>query len=62
MSEEIETVVKTARGLSISVSNWDEGGAWISILQRHFNFSSPLTRDEAQKLVAGLQLALGEKS
>lgn len=62
MSEEIETVVKTATGLSISVSNWDEGGAWISILQRHFNFSSPLTRDEAQKLVAGLQLALGEKS
>jgi hypothetical protein len=62
MSEEIEAVVKTATGLSISVSNWDEGGAWISILQRHFNFSSPLTRDEAQKLVAGLQLALGEKS
>ena len=60
--EEIETVVKTATGLSISVSNWDGGGAWISILQRHFNFSSPLTRDEAQKLVAGLQLALGEKS
>ena len=59
---EIETVVKTATGLSISVSNWDGGGAWISIVQRHFNFSSPLTRDEAQKLVAGLQLALGEKS
>jgi hypothetical protein len=62
MSEEIETIVKTATGLSISVSNWDDGGAWISILQRHFNFSSPLTRDEAQKLVAGLQKALGEKS
>jgi len=62
MSEEIETVVKTETGLSISVSNWDDGGAWISILQRHFNFSSPLTREEAQKLVAGLQAALGEKS
>ena len=62
MSEEIETVVKTATGLSISVSNWDDGGAWISILQRHFNFSTALTREEAQKLVAGLQAALGEKS
>jgi len=62
MSEEIETVVKTETGLSISVSGWDDGGAWISILQRHFNFCSPLTRDEAQKLVAGLKLALGEKS
>jgi len=62
MSEEIETVVKTKTGISISVSNWDDGGAWISILQRHFNFSSPLTRDEAQRLVAGLQSALGEKS
>ena len=60
--EEIETVVKTATGLSISVSEWDDGGAWISILQRHFNFSSPLTRDEAQKLVIGLQAALGDKS
>ena len=62
MSEEIDTVVKTETGLSISVSNWDDGGAWISILQRHFNFSSPLTRDEAQGLVAGLQAALGDKS
>jgi hypothetical protein len=62
MNEDFETVVKTETGLSISVSNWDDGGAWISILQRHFNFSSPFTRDEAQKLVAGLQLALGDKS
>ena len=59
---EIETVVKTATGLSISVSNWDGGGAWISIVQRHFNFSTQLTRDEAQKLIEGLQLVLGEKS
>ena len=60
--EEIETVVKTATGLAISVSNWDDGGAWVSIMQRHFNFSTALTRDEAQKLVAGLQAVLGEKS
>ena len=60
--EEIETVVKTATGLFISVSNWDDGGAWVSIKQRHFNFSTALTRDEAQKLVAGLQAVLGEKS
>ena len=62
MSEEIETVVKTSTGISISVSEWDGGGAWISIMQRHFNFSTALTRDEAQKLIEGLQLVLGEKS
>lgn len=62
MNEDFELVVKTETGLSISVSGWDEGGAWLSILQRHFNFSTALTRDEAQKLVAGLQAALGEKS
>jgi len=62
MNEDFEMVVKTETGLSISVSGWDEGGAWLSILQRHFNFSTALTRDEAQKLVAGLQAALGEKS
>jgi len=59
---EIETVVKTKTGISISVSEWDDGGAWISILQRHFNFSSPLTRNEAQKLIDGLQLALTRSS
>jgi hypothetical protein len=59
--EEIETVVKTATGISISVSNWDDGGAWVSIMQRHFNFSTQLTRDEAQKLIEGLQSALGDK-
>lgn len=62
MNEEIETVVKTKTGIAISVSNWDGGGAWVSIMQRHFNFSTQLTRDEAQKLVAGLQAVLGEKS
>lgn len=62
MREEIETVVKTATGLSISVSEWDDGGAWISILQRYFNFSSPLKRNEAQKLIDGLQLALTRSS
>lgn len=62
MNEEIETVVKTKTGIAISVSNWDDGGAWVSIMQRHFNFSTQLTRDEAQKLVAGLQAVLGEKS
>jgi hypothetical protein len=60
--EEIETVVKTATGLSISVSNWDDGGAWLSILQRNFNFSTALTRDEAQKMLSGLQAVLGKKS
>ena len=59
---EIETLVKTETGLSISVSNWDDGGAWLSIQQRNFNFSTQLTRVEAQKLVAGLQKVLGEKS
>tara|TARA_R110000868_G_scaffold408285_1_gene690906 strand:+ start:219 stop:341 length:123 start_codon:yes stop_codon:yes gene_type:complete len=39
-----------------------EAGAWVSITQRHFNFSTQLTRDEAQKLIEGLQLVLGEKS
>lgn len=62
MSEEIETVVKTKTGIAISVSNWDDGGVWISILQRHFHFSTQLTRDEAQKMLSGLQAALGEKS
>ena len=60
MSNEIETVIKTSDGLTINVSEWDEGGVWISLAHRHGSVYNSLTRAEAQQLIAGLEAILAK--
>ena len=60
MDDELETSIKTADGVKISVSEWDEGGAWINIIVRHGSMYTGLTRAEAEQLVAGLQAILAK--
>ena len=60
MNDELETNIKTADGLKIFVSEWDDGGAWISITQRHGSIYTGLTRDEAEQMMAGLQAILAK--
>ena len=55
MSDELETYVRTPHGVTVSVSEWDDGGAWINIVHRHGSAYTGLTRDEAKQLLAGLQ-------
>jgi len=55
MSEDLETYVRTADGVTVSVSEWDDGGAWINIVHRHGSAYTGLTRDEAKQLLSGLQ-------
>lgn len=55
---ETEVVIKTEDGLRVSASNWDEDGAWLHLQGRGATMSAVLTRDEAQRLVAGLQAIL----
>jgi len=62
MSEEIEITVKTADGVTVSLSSWDDNGAWISVVQRNFNFHTALTREEAQALMNGLQAILAKET
>ena len=66
---ETEIVIKTEDGLRVSASNWDEGGAWLHLQEdgawlhlqgRGATMSAVLTRDEAQRLVAGLQAILAK--
>ena len=54
----METVIKTEDGLRVSASNWDEGGAWLHLRSPAASMSAVLTRDEAQRLVDGLQRIL----
>jgi hypothetical protein len=61
MTNEIETSVNTEHGVRVSVSEWDEGGAWLHLQGRNASMSSVLTRDEAQQLLAGLQAILAKE-
>jgi hypothetical protein len=61
MKEEIETSINTEHGVRVSVSEWDDGGAWLHLQGRNSNMSTVLTRDEAQQLLAGLQAILAKE-
>ena len=57
----METVIKTEDGTKVSVSQWDDGGAWLHLAMRHGTSYVVLTREEAQKLLSGLQLILPQE-
>jgi hypothetical protein len=61
MNDEIETSINTEHGVRVSVSEWDDGGAWLHLQGRNANMSTVLTRDEAQQLLAGLQAILAKE-
>ena len=58
MKEEIETIIKTADGVRVSLSDWNEGGAWLSLQHSHGSNFVVFTKAEAEKLLAGLQAVL----
>lgn len=55
---ETEVVIKTEDGVRVSASNYDADGAWLHLQGRGASMNAVLTRDEAQRLVAGLQAIL----
>ena len=61
MKEEIETSINTEHGVRVSVSEWDDGGAWMHLQGRNASMSTVLTREEAQQLLAGLQAILAKE-
>jgi hypothetical protein len=61
MKEEVETSISTEHGVRVSVSEWDDGGAWMHLQGRNGSMSTVLTRSEAEKLVAGLQAILAKE-
>jgi hypothetical protein len=61
MSQEIETIISTENGVRISVAEWDDGGVWLSLINRGSSAYTPLTRAEADQLLAGLQAILSKE-
>ena len=55
---EVETAFRTERGMLVSLSTWDEGGAYLHICHRYGSLGIPLTRQEAEEMLANLQKVL----
>ena len=47
--------------MRVSVSEWDDNGAWLYLQGRGASMSAVLTRAEAQQLMAGLQEILAKE-
>jgi hypothetical protein len=60
MQHDIETIIYTEDNVRISVSNWDNDGAWLSIQRTGASMYASLTRKEAEELCQALQTVLGE--
>jgi hypothetical protein len=61
MSNEIEVVVNTQEGVRVTACEWDDGGVWLHLQGQRATMFTPMTRDEAQQLLAGLQAILAKE-
>ena len=60
MANEIETSFNTKANVRVSVDQYD-GGVWLSLQGRRAMMNVPLTRVEAEQLLANLQLVLAKE-
>ena len=56
--DDFETTIYTKDEIRISVSNWDDNGAWLSIQRQGASMYAGLTRAEAQSILEALQTVL----
>ena len=56
--DDFETTIYTKDEIRISVSNWDDNGAWLSIQRQGASKYAGLTRAEAQSILEALQTVL----
>ena len=60
MTTEIETSFNTEAEVRVSRDQYDDG-VWLSLQGRRASMSAPLTRAEAEQLLANLQLVLSQE-
>jgi hypothetical protein len=58
---DIETIIHTEDGVRVSVSDFDEG-VWLHLSMRHGTSHAVLTREEAERLLEGLQAILEKET
>jgi len=57
MTTDIETIIHTEDGVRVSVSDYDKG-VWLHLGLRHGTVYAVLTREEAKRMLEGLQAIL----
>ncbi len=60
MTNEIETSINTEANVRVSVDQYDDG-VWLSLQDRRASMGVPLTRAEAEQLLANLQIVLAQQ-
>ena len=60
MNAEIETSINTEAEVRISLDQYDYG-VWLSLQSRRASIGLPLTRAEAEQLLANLQMVLAQE-
>ena len=60
MTDPIETTFNTEAEVRLSVDQYDDG-VWLSLQGRRAMMSVPMTRAEAEQLLANLQLVLAKE-
>lgn len=60
MTNEIETSINTEAEIRVSADQYDEG-VWLCLQGRRSMMSVPLTRVEAEQLLANLKLVLAKE-
>jgi hypothetical protein len=58
---DIMVTVYTETDYRIHIDEWDSGGVWLSLRDDRASIHTPLTRKEAQKMLAGLQAILAKE-
>jgi hypothetical protein len=56
--KDITVTVYTETDFRIYIDEWDSGGVWFSLRNDRASIHTPLTRKEAQQMLAGLQSIL----
>jgi hypothetical protein len=62
MSEQNETVIYTEERVRVSISEWDDGGAWLHLQVLGGTAHAILTKAEAEQLLVGLQQILTKET
>ena len=57
----IEVEITTEQNVNVYVSEWDDGGAWVRLGSRSGSMYAPMTRNEAEQLLEGLQAILAKE-
>lgn len=57
---ETNTIIHTEEKVRISIAEYDEGGAWLSLQASGASMYAVLTRAEAEQLLVGLQAILAK--